>query len=834
MIAWAGLNPPCRAAETPEDSQQEAKLAKLPEGKSILPADNLKTFSIKHGQDVLRMEIVPVESMPFREALRIEKLKSADDAEEEQGQEMDAVPARVDKLKGLVQIESRSVIPLRSGDWVLLTFYARTIRASDEKRGARLGAHFGFSIPPWSGSLSRETALSPQWKKYYYSFPLVIKNKLKKSGDKNLAAAGEQRVLFNLAFPPQTIELADIRCVSYGPKVIYRDLPQMPVTYAGREPDAAWRRAAEERIEKLRKGDLTVAVTRDGKPVADAKVEVRMVRHAFGFGTASSSFRILKDKSPDGERYRQELLRLFNGCTPESGLTMRSWWHNPDAQKAAIEEINWLREHGMEVHGHPLVWPSWRKNPPDMKSMEKNPALLRKTIDAHIRDIVTATKGAVSMWLVVNESWASFDWIDLLGEESLAEWFRAARKADPDVKLFINENRILGAGDANTNSVKHRYLEQIVKRLLAGGAPIQGIGLQSHSSWESFMSPENMLKVLDRLAAVGNLEIAVTEFGFYVSDEDLQGDFVRDYYLTLFSHPNVTSIYMWGFWDGQHHAYNAPIFRKNWTLKPAGKAYQDLVLGKWWTNADGATDAGGRFRTRGFLGQYEIVVRSGNRTRTVRASLPKDGATVAVELTAPDEPPPAGPKPLVYMPPSEKPPVGEVSTASGVARVDLKAAGVELRPGEVTGGGQIVPATWVADAELRKAFLTWQGEVRNDAWTTVTVRFTPAADGELDLKLKGEYDKKNNVWVYYDKVQAVGAEIANGDFEEKRKDNKPLEWALPTAKGAEYVRDGKMAASGGACVKVCFDAYAMQKVKVKKDQEVALTFSVKFAAVSGK
>lgn len=128
MIAWAGLSQTCRAAEAPEDSQQEAKLAKLPEGKSILPADNLKTFSIKHGQDVLRMEIVPVESMPFREALRIEKLKSADDDVEEQGQEMDAVPARVDKLKGLVQIETRSVIPLRSGDWVLLTFYARTSR----------------------------------------------------------------------------------------------------------------------------------------------------------------------------------------------------------------------------------------------------------------------------------------------------------------------------------------------------------------------------------------------------------------------------------------------------------------------------------------------------------------------------------------------------------------------------------------------------------------------------------------------------------------------------------------------------------------------------------
>ena len=58
-------------------------------------------------------------------------------------------------------------------------------------------------------------------------------------------------------------------------------------TYTGRAADAPWRNAAAERIEKIRKGDLTIAVTdAAGKPVPDAQVRVIQKKHAFGWGTA--------------------------------------------------------------------------------------------------------------------------------------------------------------------------------------------------------------------------------------------------------------------------------------------------------------------------------------------------------------------------------------------------------------------------------------------------------------------------------------------------------------------------------------------------------------------
>jgi len=56
------------------------------------------------------------------------------------------------------------------------------------------------------------------------------------------------------------------------------------------------------------------------------------------------------------------------------------------------------------------------------------------------------------------------------------------------------------------------------------------------------------------------------------------------------------------------------------------------VFKKWWTNADGKTGTKGIFQTRAFLGDYEIEVKAGGKTRMVKASLGKDGKTVECVL----------------------------------------------------------------------------------------------------------------------------------------------------------------------------------------------------------
>lgn len=140
-----------------------------------------------------------------------------------------------------------------------------------------------------------------------------------------------------------------------------------------------------------------------------------------------------------------------------------------------------------------------------------------------------------------------------------------------------------------------------------------------------------MLAILDRFAALG-LDISITEHDIDTQDEQLQADFTRDFLTTVFSHPSVVAILTWGFWENSHWRPNAAYYRSDWSITPAGQAWLDLVMKKWWTTASLETGANGAARTRGFLGSYEITVTHGGVSKTVRAALPAAGASVDVKF----------------------------------------------------------------------------------------------------------------------------------------------------------------------------------------------------------
>jgi GH35 family endo-1,4-beta-xylanase len=210
----------------------------------------------------------------------------------------------------------------------------------------------------------------------------------------------------------------------------------------------------------------------------------------------------------------------------------------------------------------------------------------------------------------------------------MVEWFKQARAADPAPKLFINDYAILSGGGGSS---PHRdHYDATISMLLEKGAPFDGIGMQGHFG-NSLTGPEDMLEILDRFARFKKT-VWVTEYDVVIDDRELAGRFTRDFYTTLFSHPAVGGIVMWGFWDGSHWKNNAPLFSQNWEEKPAARAYRELVLGQWRTAASGKTDAAGAYATRGILGDYEIAVVSGTRKKSAKAMLGATGASVSVVL----------------------------------------------------------------------------------------------------------------------------------------------------------------------------------------------------------
>ena len=147
----------------------------------------------------------------------------------------------------------------------------------------------------------------------------------------------------------------------------------------------------------------------------------------------------------------------------------------------------------------------------------------------------------------------------------------------------------------------------------------------------SLTSPDELMVLLDRYGKFKK-DIAVTEFDVVIDDEELAGAYVRDFYTVLFSHPAVTTLTMWGMWDTNHWKKNAVMYRGDWSLKPGGQAYRDLVFGKWRTDDKGTTDASGQFKLRGFKGDYEVVVKRGDQTRTVKGKLADGGSRLDVKL----------------------------------------------------------------------------------------------------------------------------------------------------------------------------------------------------------
>jgi len=127
------------------------------------------------------------------------------------------------------------------------------------------------------------------------------------------------------ASPPQTLQLAAVELLYYGFKVNVEELPKTGETYAGRNSDAAWRIEAQNRINKIRKGDFTIRL-RDinNLPVTNADINIEQLQHSFQFGSAVALWRLVSQQS-ENKIYQKKFLELFNAGGPENALKWQPW-----------------------------------------------------------------------------------------------------------------------------------------------------------------------------------------------------------------------------------------------------------------------------------------------------------------------------------------------------------------------------------------------------------------------------------------------------------------------------------------------------------------------------
>lgn len=578
-------------------------LAQKPEGKPLLAdgISSLQLFGVPKSNSL--MEVVSVEGHPFTKAIRINTFNK---------------PAGT----GSCGLNANLTSPLQKGDVLWISFKARSLESSRETGESNIELRVDQLVNGkyvWPTYLERGVSFGKEWTET--SLPFVIQKDVK---------VEDVKLVLQFDTYPQRFEIGPVTLLNCGSNTKLVDLPRSVVRYEGGEPNAPWRKAAAERIEKYRKGDLTIKVLdAKGKPVSNAEVNVRMKRNAFNWGTATSSQRLLDEINPESKIYRDTLLKYFNQVVFENEMKWKVW-STQEPEKKGVQTkkaVEWLNAHKIPARGHVMIWPSWQHSPRFLADLKNDSAALRATILNHIKEQTAVMRGQFTEWDVINEPYAHHDVMDILGKAEMVKWFKLARAGDPGVKLFLNDYTMFHGEGADSPSEK--FFDN-VKFLKENGAPIDAIGEQAHIGGTPPSIPK-VLERLDRFAQLG-LPIQISEFDINSNDDDFKARYLRDFLTALYSNPATVGFVQWGFWEGQHWFPVAAMWNKDWSVRKHGKVYADLVTKTWWTNAEGKTTKEGTYKVRGFCGDYEVVVKLHGKPVQENVSLTNQGNSVTIHL----------------------------------------------------------------------------------------------------------------------------------------------------------------------------------------------------------
>jgi endo-1,4-beta-xylanase len=431
-------------------------------------------------------------------------------------------------------------------------------------------------------------------------------------------AADSAAVVLLCAHQKQSLEVESIRVRKYPAGTDLTTFPKAkPVlrTYPGREPDAAWRTAALERIEQHRKNDLSLTLTdTEGAPIADAEVSLSLRRHEFGFGSAVVAKRF-SGESEDDRRYREIIDRLFSIVVFENDLKDGQW--SPDFGAAQKESRNreleaafaWLEERRISVRGHYLMQVATPYNLHNITDSEE----IRRRTRASVAERLDFVRDRVIEWDVINHpiAWGGADMLNQRpGLEHLdREIFELAREKT-GLPFFVNEDQVFRPGPQCDDTYTY------IKGLNESGLTVAGLGNQAHFHESYLPSPEHLLAITDRFATLVPHQ-SITEYDIVTNeDEQLAADYTRDVLIAVFSHPAYTSFLLWGFWEGSHWKPEAASWNRDWSTRLRGDVLEEWIGQRWHTALTARTDAEGRIAFRGFPGWYEI--RENGRTQLVR------------------------------------------------------------------------------------------------------------------------------------------------------------------------------------------------------------------------
>ena len=255
-----------------------------------------------------------------------------------------------------------------------------------------------------------------------------------------------------------------------------------------------------------------------------------------------------------------------------------------------------------------------------------NAEILKKVI-ARIERDVSAYKGLIDIWDVINEVviMPVFDKYDNAITRICREYgqvrivrevFEAAKRANPDAVLLLNDFDM------------SKDYEILIDKCLSAGIPIDVIGLQSHQH-QGYWGADKVNDVLERFSRFklhlhftentlisGELmpphivdlnDWQVTEWPTTPEGEERQAREITEMYELLFAHPQVEAITTWSGGDDAWLHAPAGLLRVDNSEKPSYKALCDKIKSEWRTDITVRADKDGYVNIEGFKGGYEAA-----------------------------------------------------------------------------------------------------------------------------------------------------------------------------------------------------------------------------------
>ncbi|GGQ04584.1 endo-1,4-beta-xylanase [Streptosporangium pseudovulgare] len=300
-------------------------------------------------------------------------------------------------------------------------------------------------------------------------------------------------------------------------------------------------------------------------------------------GTAVATTQLANESS-----YRTIAATEFDQITAENAMKWESTEPSPNqfTFSGADAVVAFAEQNGQQVHGHTLVWhsqtPNWVEN--------LDAAGMRSAMNSHIAKVVGryADNPVVRSWDVVNEAFNedgtmrdSF-WYRKLGGGYIADAFRAARAADPDAKLCINDYNVEGVNSKST------AMYNLVKTLRGQGVPIDCVGFQGHLSLQ-YGFPGQVRENVQRFADLG-VDVRFTEIDIRMktprdsAKDAQQATYYRNVMDACLAVSRCVGVTIWGFTDKYSWVPDtfpgegaALPYDENYGRKPAYTAIHDAL-----------------------------------------------------------------------------------------------------------------------------------------------------------------------------------------------------------------------------------------------------------------